>query len=125
MVGVRTWGKGTVQNIIRMQRGKSALKLTTASYWRPSGKNIHRKKDAKLKDEWGVSPDKGMKVTIADDVLKKVVKWRRFRDIVRYPDETKDDIMNHWSKMNGPINEAVDPQLKKAIDVAIEQIDQP
>ena len=54
VVGERTWGKGSVQNIIEMDGGNSALKLTTAGYRRPNGKNIHRFPDAKETDEWGV-----------------------------------------------------------------------
>ena len=42
VMGERTWGKGSVQNIIELENGRSALKLTTAAYKRPSGKNIHR-----------------------------------------------------------------------------------
>ncbi len=42
IVGERSWGKGSVQNVIELENGTSALKLTTASYHRPSGKNIHR-----------------------------------------------------------------------------------
>src|SRR4051794_1819444 len=42
VVGERSYGKGSVQNIIEMENSTSALKMTTASYWRPSGKNIHR-----------------------------------------------------------------------------------
>ena len=42
LVGESTWGKGTVQNVIPIQRGQSALKLTTASYWPPSGENFDR-----------------------------------------------------------------------------------
>ena len=42
VIGERTWGKGSVQNVIELEEGKSALKLTTAGYHRPSGKNIHR-----------------------------------------------------------------------------------
>jgi carboxyl-terminal processing protease len=66
VVGERTYGKGSVQNIIEMREGgqPSALKLTTASYWRPSGKNIHRFPDSKDSDDWGVRPnDSGYKVT--------------------------------------------------------------
>ena len=47
VVGERSYGKGSVQNIIKMENGASALKLTTASYWRPSGRNIHHFPDAK------------------------------------------------------------------------------
>ena len=60
IMGERSWGKGSVQNIIELEHGKSALKLTTAAYRRPSGKNIHRFPDAKDKDEWGVMPDLGL-----------------------------------------------------------------
>ena len=41
VVGERSYGKGTVQQVIPLA-GKSLLKLTWASFWRPSGKNIHR-----------------------------------------------------------------------------------
>jgi carboxyl-terminal processing protease len=64
IIGERSYGKGSVQNIIKMEGGKSALKLTTASYWRPSGKNIHRFFDSKETDDWGVRPnDSGYKLT--------------------------------------------------------------
>ena len=58
VVGERTFGKGSVQNIIQLEGGKSALKLTTASYWRPNGKNIHRFPKSKDSDDWGVTPNK-------------------------------------------------------------------
>ncbi len=38
IVGQRTWGKGSVQNIIQLEDGHSALKLTTASYMRPAAR---------------------------------------------------------------------------------------
>src|SRR5262249_46349963 len=62
VIGERTWGKGSVQNVIELEDGKSALKLTTATYTRPNGHNIHRFPDAKETDEWGVKPDDGMEV---------------------------------------------------------------
>ena len=67
VVGERTYGKGSVQNIIEMEGNTSALKLTTASYWRPSGKNIHRFPDSKDADEWGVRPDKGFEIPMDDN----------------------------------------------------------
>jgi carboxyl-terminal processing protease len=64
IIGERSYGKGSVQNVIKMEGGSSALKLTTASYWRPSGKNIHRFPDAKENDDWGVKPnDSGFLIT--------------------------------------------------------------
>ncbi len=55
VVGERSFGKGSVQNVIDLENQSSVLKLTTATYWRPSGKNIHRL-DSKNTDEWGVKP---------------------------------------------------------------------
>jgi hypothetical protein len=66
IIGERSYGKGSVQNIIEMNEGgdRSALKLTTASYWRPSSKNIHRFPDSKETDDWGVRPNEsGYKLT--------------------------------------------------------------
>ena len=39
VVGSRTWGKGSVQNVIELPDG-SALKLTIARYYTPSGRSI-------------------------------------------------------------------------------------
>jgi carboxyl-terminal processing protease len=81
--GERSYGKGSVQNIIVMERDTSALKLTTASYWRPSGKNIHRFPESKDKDDWGVKPDQGCEVPMKDEERMDYMIWRSERDIVR------------------------------------------
>ncbi|MEX0819974.1 MAG: S41 family peptidase, partial [Pirellulaceae bacterium] len=80
IVGERTWGKGTVQNILELEGGHSALKLTTATYWRPSGENIHRRKDAPEDEAWGVQPNEGFKVAIPEEMLEQVFRQRRQRD---------------------------------------------
>jgi carboxyl-terminal processing protease len=89
IVGERSYGKGSVQNIIEMENRASALKLTTASYWRPSGKNIHHfpdKKDFEAAgidpDEWGVKPDKGFEVPLRDEERINYLLYRRDRDII-------------------------------------------
>lgn len=85
VIGERSYGKGSVQNLIEMEDGKTALKLTTASYWRPSGRNIHRFPDSKEEDDWGVKPNKGYEVKLTDEERLEYFKWRRDRDIVRRP----------------------------------------
>lgn len=80
VIGERTWGKGTVQNVMPLEGGKSALKLTTASYWRPTQKNIHRKKDAKDEDDWGVRPNDGFELKMDVELTRKIIRYRRFRD---------------------------------------------
>jgi carboxyl-terminal processing protease len=57
IVGSRSFGKGTVQEIIHLPLNSGTLQLTDASYWRPSNKNIHRAQDAQESDSWGVVPD--------------------------------------------------------------------
>jgi len=42
ILGEQTFGKGSVQTVIPMPEGDSALKLTTAYYYTPSGRNIDR-----------------------------------------------------------------------------------
>lgn len=82
VVGERTWGKGSVQNVIELEGGKSALKLTTASYQRPSGKKIHRFADDKESDEWGVQPNPNYELKLSDQELAQLIAERRQRDIV-------------------------------------------
>ena len=81
IVGERTWGKGTVQNIEELEGGKSAIRLTIATYWRPSGKDIHKRRNAKDTDDWGVRPDPEMDVVLAKELYEKAVKTRRKRDV--------------------------------------------
>jgi carboxyl-terminal processing protease len=83
VVGERTYGKGSVQNIIMMEHETSALKLTTASYWRPSGKNIHRFPDSKETDDWGVKPDPKLEVPMKDEERLEYLRYRNDRDVVR------------------------------------------
>lgn len=83
IIGERSWGKGSVQNVINVDGGKSALKLTTASYHRPSGKNIHRFPNSKESDEWGVKPNDGYEVKITPEQMQKYLEYRRLRDVLR------------------------------------------
>ncbi len=83
IIGERTWGKGSVQNVVELEDGHSALKLTTASYRRPNGKNIHRFPDAKESDEWGVMPDSGYEIKLSDGEMLALMHDRRDRDILR------------------------------------------
>jgi len=52
VVGARTYGKGSVQEVVRLDRG-GELKMTVAYYYLPSGRLVHHKKDA---TDWGVVP---------------------------------------------------------------------
>jgi carboxyl-terminal processing protease len=83
VIGERTYGKGSVQNIIEMENRTSALKLTTASYWRPNGKNIHRFPESKETDDWGVKPTEGFEVKLTDEERLEYMLNRSERDILQ------------------------------------------
>jgi carboxyl-terminal processing protease len=80
IVGQRTFGKGTVQHVIDLEKDCGAIRLTTAGYWRPSGKNIHRKHGASESDQWGVMPDPDCQIIVNGDDLTKLRLWRLRRD---------------------------------------------
>ncbi len=120
IIGERSYGKGSVQNIILLEKdskaGPSALKITTASYWRPSGRNIHRFPDSKDEDEWGVKPNKDFEVKLTDEERLEFMKNRRDRDIVRKPGQEppKDkDKEKDKDKKKEPFKDRV---LEKAVD---------
>ena len=103
--GSRSWGKGTVQNVIPMENQKSTLKITTASYWRPNGKNIHRPEDAKEEDEWGVTPDEGFELKLTTEQEIEVIRYRNLRDR-----------KNIGGNVDSELENVDDPQLRIAID---------
>jgi carboxyl-terminal processing protease len=83
IIGDRTWGKGSVQNVIELEDGKSLLKLTTASYRRPSGKEIHRFEDSSDQQEWGVTPEEPFRLRLSNAEMEQLLQDRRQRDVVR------------------------------------------
>ncbi|HEX5268859.1 MAG TPA: S41 family peptidase, partial [Gemmataceae bacterium] len=65
VMGERSYGKGSVQQIFNFEKDPakkkvlSKIKVTNASFWRPSGKNLNKSStQGRPEDEWGVIPDK-------------------------------------------------------------------
>lgn len=83
IVGKQSYGKGTVQDLITLEQNRSVLRLTTASYWRPSKKNIDRTiplPDGSNETEYGVKPDAGQEVDLTDQQLIDITTARNLRD---------------------------------------------
>lgn len=57
IVGERSFGKGTVQEVHPLPLRSGMLYLTVAEYLRPNGRNIHRWATLQESDVWGVVPD--------------------------------------------------------------------
>ncbi len=105
IVGERSWGKGSVQNVIELESGTSALKLTTAQYLRPNGRNIHKFPGAKDDEEWGVVPDPDHKVELTPKEMQEYFDYRRQRDVIGgnapksdYKDRQLEDALTYLKK---------------------------
>ncbi|HEX3150893.1 MAG TPA: S41 family peptidase [Gemmataceae bacterium] len=84
IVGERSYGKGSVQKIIKLGGDPpTALKLTTDTYWRPNEQNMHRYPNSKDTDEWGVKPSPGFEITMKDDERLDYLRYKRAKDVVR------------------------------------------
>lgn len=67
LIGARSYGKGTVQTVIPMGRG-TAMKLTTAQYFRPFGESVDGgiKPDIEAEDDIETAADEGLERAIAE-----------------------------------------------------------
>ena len=83
VMGTRSFGKGSVQEVRELDYNRGTLKYTTAHYYLPSGRNLNRSSDSEV---WGVDPDPGMVVPVTDDAYVEMFKARREFDVIRAPD---------------------------------------
>lgn len=77
VLGSRTHGKGSVQNLIQLGDGAAYLKLTTAEYYLPGNRCPHKWPGSKV---WGVPPD--IEVPLRPEERMKVIQMRRDSDIL-------------------------------------------
>jgi carboxyl-terminal processing protease len=123
IIGERTWGKGSVQNVIELEGGRSALKLTTAGYLRPSGKNIHRTEGSSDGDEWGVVPNDGFALQLSDEEMAGLLEHRRRTDMTNgllapaaAADLPQREDLAPPSVVAAPVAGFADRQLQKALE---------
>ncbi|ODS34837.1 MAG: protease [Candidatus Scalindua rubra] len=102
LLGTKTFGKGSVQSLIPIENRNSALKLTTAKYYTPSGALI---------EESGIKPD------ISVDLTKKEIRGlHKYLTRINAVDiHTKD--RKKYFEDNEHKTEFVDVQLVRAIDI--------
>src|SRR5262249_17392591 len=93
IVGSRSYGKGSVQTIHPFDTG-GELKLTTASFWRPNGKNLNKASTpGREEDEWGVTPDKGFVLNLPLTELIHLQEYQRDQEIIHRPDRPRETKM--------------------------------
>ncbi|HEV2688598.1 MAG TPA: S41 family peptidase, partial [Bryobacteraceae bacterium] len=78
IVGERTFGKGSVQMLFRLNDGSAYLKLTTSHYYLPSGRCLHREENSK---DWGVDPD--VTVEMTPEQMRAAIDARQDLDVLR------------------------------------------
>jgi carboxyl-terminal processing protease len=108
LVGQRTHGKGNVQVLRPM--GSMALKLTSGSLLRPSGKPLHRFPESKPDDDWGVRPDPGHEFRISDDLSRALRTWWEQQTM-------RSGASSERLPLDDPL---VDPQRNAALEVLTE-----
>lgn len=114
IMGSRTFGKGSVQEMINLERGRSILKLTTNTFWRPSDKQIHKMEGASEEDDWGVLPDEGWNLPLTDEQEVQRMKERRARDAI-IVEETASSPESQ-TRQQAAATALFDPQLDKAVE---------
>ena len=88
VVGARTFGKFSVQNLIPLGRSKAKLKITTAEWVLPSGVALHRRPNA---ETWGVEPNVPVRLVRKERV--NIYKLRRDADQLGPPKpEQEEDV---------------------------------
>lgn len=118
VIGERTWGKGSVQKVFRLKESGGALKLTVATYWRPSGENIQRGRTMDEDDVWGVQPNSGFEVVLSDEQAREIWLQRRWRDVPQSEtdqpqvDEAQSPVESS-SPPNDPVPKGESPQSEQ------------
>ena len=74
VLGTRTFGKGSVQEVRELPENAGILKLTTAHYALPSGRSLQRRGGSEV---WGVDPSPGFHVAMTNEEARQLFRNRR------------------------------------------------
>jgi len=95
LIGSESFGKGSVQSVIRLADG-SGLRLTTAKYYTPSGRSIHRDMKTGI---GGIQPDivvpieREAEVKLQAQSEEVYAKGQESHSVVPDKDRVKDDVL--------------------------------
>ena len=107
LLGTRSFGKGSVQSVIPLS-GNSAMRLTTARYYTPSGISIQAK---------GISPDIEVALARIETLEGGITREENLKGALDSSEEKPDSTINNDAK-DEPIDQSkVDYQLARALDL--------
>jgi C-terminal peptidase prc len=120
VMGERSYGKATVQTIADFEPTGGKIKMTTATYWRPSGKNINKSSTKGSDDEeWGVMPDKDFHIKLTPKERDDLAEFQRDVEIIgatkpAKPDFKDKQLDNALEYLRGQIKTVSRAPAKKA-----------
>jgi carboxyl-terminal processing protease len=109
IIGTRSYGKGSVQDVLQLPDGAGTVKITTARYYLPSGTSPHRAIGA---SRWGVEPDTGFRVPMTEEQSIARAAARQLRE--GGGAATSPAVI--WNSSASISSVAHDPQLAGAVD---------
>ena len=98
VIGERTFGKFSVQNLIPLGRSGAKLKITTARYYLPSGASLHR---TPTSETWGVEPNIPVRLT----------RWERYNVITM---QREANLLGPPKPKTDKVDEAEDEEADKS-----------
>ena len=80
IMGERSYGKGSVQNVEPFAPTGGKIKLTTATFWPPSARNLNKASTGgKEEEDWGVRPDSSFELKLEraekDQLFERIYNW--------------------------------------------------
>ncbi|MBN2189618.1 MAG: S41 family peptidase [Candidatus Aureabacteria bacterium] len=105
LIGEKTFGKGSVQSVIPLNDG-SALRLTTAKYFTPSGVTIHGV---------GITPDIEVDISDEEEVKLALKKYAELEKTLKQGEQA--DNADNTEKNAIDEEEVKDVQLQRAMDL--------
>lgn len=106
LLGVQTFGKGSVQSLIPLSDG-SGIRLTTARYYTPKGVSIQNT---------GITPDIIVKIETKDGKEHVVVREKDLQKHLKN-DQKQEDVNTEKETAPIEVSEKDDTQLQRAIDL--------
>lgn len=114
VMGERSYGKGSVQEVVELEGQNGAIKLTTAYYYLPGGQCINRPANAEEGGVWGVEPN--VVIPMTDEERRTWLSiWREVgREITQAPGS----VVEHAT--DPAAESATDPEREAAARIVLE-----
>jgi len=112
VIGERSFGKGSVQELRPLEGGNGLLKMTTKYYFLPNGRHLQKAKYAS-KEPWGVDPSEGCVVPESNEENSERIRARLpFVDIGGEYEQLPEIVDDEWV-----VDNLKDNALGEAIDL--------